>query len=145
MRSFEPATRRAALNSSAVCELGTRKIVAPVALTATVFCRKAPIAPIDSSPSIVPVAATLSPPVSSPGVNSSRSARVKDKPADGPPIKSVLIPTSNGKSTFRVSAGHTPMIVRFGSSGLTINSIFFLTEFSDLCGVMVTSTTSPGE
>ena len=41
--------------------------------------------PTVPSSSIVPVTATLCPPVSSPGVSTSRTASVKARPADGPP------------------------------------------------------------
>ena len=95
---------------------GTRKTLAPVRMTAIVFCFRPPIGPTVPLGSIVPVAATSTPPVRSPGVSVSSSDSVKARPADGPPIWPESICTSNGNWNLIVSGGDgfgtKPMMAR---------------------------------
>ena len=81
------------------------------------FCAPPPIGPTVPSRFIVPVTATRWPPVSSPGVSTSSTARVKASPAEGPPTVPESMVTSIGKSapTMR-SSGAMPMMARSGSS-----------------------------
>ena len=82
------------------------------------FCAPPPIGPTVPSRLMVPVAATRCPPVSSPGVSTSSTARVKASPAEGPPTVPASIVTSNGRSapTMR-SSGAMPMMARSGIIG----------------------------
>ncbi len=70
----------------------------PALRTAAAFWPVPPTGPTVPSGEIVPVTATASPPVSSPGVRSSRMPSVNARPADGPPTSPVSISTSTGKS-----------------------------------------------
>ena len=81
------------------------------------FCAPPPIGPTVPSRFMVPVTATRCPPVSSPGVSTSSTARVKASPAEGPPTVPESMVTSIGKSapTMR-SSGAMPMMARSGSS-----------------------------
>jgi hypothetical protein len=77
---------------------GARKKSAPALRAPTSFCRMPPIGPTVPSSAIVPVPAIRRPPVSSPGVRTSRIARLNISPADGPPTPPVRSVTSTGRS-----------------------------------------------
>ncbi|MFM8715019.1 MAG: PDZ domain-containing protein, partial [Actinomycetota bacterium] len=94
----------AASKSGDLAEVGVRREGSETEQTiAIAFCGIAPTAPTVSSPLMVPVAATFTLPVSEPFDSSSSNAKVNAKPADGPPMESVSIPTSKGVFTVRVS------------------------------------------
>ena len=67
---------------------------------------------------MVPVAATLTCPVSEPLDSASMIPRVIARPADGPPMSAVLIETSTGKCQSYACSGSMPMVtVRVGVAG----------------------------
>ena len=106
----------AASCASAISDVGTRNTLAPVRITAMVFCFSPPIGPTAPPGLIVPVAATSTPPVRSPGVSVSSSASVNARPADGPPIWPESMSTLNGNWNVIVSGGEgfgtKPMMAR---------------------------------
>ena len=71
-------------------------MVAPAFSTATVFWATPPTSPTSPEASIVPVAATLWPPVSDPPLRVSMTPRVMASPAEGPPMSTTSMETGNG-------------------------------------------------
>ena len=71
-------------------------MVAPAFSTATVFWGTPPTSPTSPWLSMVPVAATVWPPVSDPSVSASITPRVMASPADGPPMLVTLMVTGKG-------------------------------------------------
>ena len=89
--------RRESARAVATSTSGTKKTDAPARSTATVFCSTPPTSPTVPSGWIVPVAATVRPPVSSPPERLSMMPSVHASPAEGPPIWSLLMLTAEGK------------------------------------------------
>ncbi len=118
--------------------------MSPTCFTAEALEDSPPMAPMLPSTSIVPVTATLPPPINEPGVNASSRVRANAVPAEGPPMCEVLMSTLmlSGRCTWRVSAGMKPMIVRPGVSGDSI------VVMSTVCSLpsrrKVTAIVSPG-
>ncbi len=71
-------------------------MLAPAFSTATVFWGTPPTSPTSPWSSIVPVAATMRPPVSEPEDSASMTPRVMASPADGPPMLVTSIETGKG-------------------------------------------------
>ena len=97
---------------------------------------------------IVPVAAILWPPVSSPGVSLSSSASVNASPADGPLTWPESMPMSIGNEKVRsaggASFGMKPMIVRLDHGSLGCgSSTCSSTGLVSFTRLTVTGTTSP--
>ena len=86
----------AASNASSYSEGGTKNRSTPSRLAASIFWGTPPTAPMTPLGVIVPVVATVIPPVSSPSVSTSRMANEKAKPADGPRTLPTSKVTSNG-------------------------------------------------
>ena len=71
-------------------------MVAPAFSTATVFWATPPTSPTSPWASMVPVAATVWPPVTDPLVSASITPRVMASPADGPPMSVTSISPGTG-------------------------------------------------
>ena len=90
----------------------------PASRAATTFWTIPPIGPTRPSNPMVPVVATRIPPVNSPGVRTSRMARLRARPAELPPTWPVLTRTLTGRSSASSNRvwGATPRKATEGSS-----------------------------
>ena len=127
--------------ASAQSPAGARNTVAPASTAPAIFCWTPPTGPTWPNPSIVPVAATVCPPVNEPGVSLSTMPSVNARPALGPPTSAGSMPIFTvGLSKVALMSRSMPMTVRLSSADM----VRTCTVRSLPLRVMSTESTSPG-